>query len=182
MSGMADRSFATWSWTISMRLGRRMRRSVRGSPCCSGMSKYGTIFGWLAITSIKLIADVARIRVHQPHPAQIVVRAVADRRQQTRQAVRLAGVASIVGRVLRHDDEFLRARGDERLRLVHDSVQRPAAQLALEAGNRAEGARRVAAVRNLQVRAAPRHGRARAPASSNARSGSPSRAGTAAAG
>ena len=112
----------------------------------------------------QLVADVAGIGVHEPQPLEIVAGAIADGREQPGQTVGLAPVAAVVGGVLGHDHQFLGAGPHQAVDLVDDGFDGPAVQLALEGGDGAEGAGRVAAVGNLEIGAAAldrraRHGR-----------------------
>jgi hypothetical protein len=154
MSGMARRSFSTWSKTVSRAAGAAHPPQRARVAVLQGHVQVGIDLGLAGHDLDQLVGDVAGVGVHQPHPAQPLVGAVADGGEQPRQAVRLAPVAAIVGGILRHDHQLSGAGVHQRARLVHDCIQRAAAQLALETGDGAEGARRVAAVGNLEIGAA----------------------------
>jgi len=97
----------------------------------------------------KPVIDPVRICVQEADPTQTADRAKS--RQQLCKVGFFLQVASVGGRILRDEKNFLCATGDEGLRLGEDIVGRPAAGPAADGGDDAIGAAVRAAVGDLQA-------------------------------
>ena len=131
----------------------RMRRSSGARACCSDRSKYGTTVGSSSIVETSGSCTSRRIEIEQPDAREPVrPRAGVEATQQRRERAGLAGVASVPREVLRDEHDLGGAAVDELAHLVHDRLGRPRALLAAERRDRAERARAVAALGDLDVR------------------------------
>mmetsp|Transcript_21549 Transcript_21549/g.51418 ORF Transcript_21549/g.51418 Transcript_21549/m.51418 type:complete len:364 (+) Transcript_21549:465-1556(+) len=100
------------------------------------------------------LGEVGRVRVQNAYPAEALDGAEVP--QQLGEAVPLPRVHPILVCVLGDEVQFLRAGVDQALRLPQDVGVALGAEAAAESGDRAEGARVVAALRDTQVRGVAR--------------------------